>query len=239
MSGRIVLSTTGSLGDLHPFIAIALRLREHGHDAVIATSPDFRDNVLAEGIAFHPIGPSRDEILRDLHMDIDELGQRIIKDTMFVLEGACFPYLKVMYEDLLPAMDGSSLVLAGSLMFCARFAAEKHRIPQMSIALQPMVFLSAYDPPSVSPAPWLAPLLSKLGPGATRVVYGAAKKVATRRAHPLYSFRRDLGLPISRANPLFEGHFSPLGTLATYSRASRPDPTGLSSKYDHHRLYVL
>jgi rhamnosyltransferase subunit B len=195
---------------------------ERGYDAVIATSPDFRDNVLAEGITFHPIGPSRDDILRDLRMDIGELGQRVIKDTMFVLEGACFPYLKVMYDHLLPVIDGSSLVLAGSLMFSARLAAEKRGIPQMTVALQPMVFVSAYDPPSVSPAPWLAPLLSKLGPTATRTVYGMAKKLATRRAHPLYSFRRELGLPGTNANPLFEGQFSPLGTLATYSNLLGP-----------------
>ncbi len=159
-------------------------------------------------------------------MDIGELGQRIIKDTMFVLEGAAFPYLKVMYDDLLPVIDGSSLVLAGSLMFSARFAAEKRGVPQMTVALQPMVFMSAYDPPSVSPAPWLVPLLSKLGPAATRAVYGTAKKLVTRRARPLYSFRRELGLPDTDANPLFEGQFSPLGTLATYCKLlgpARPD----------------
>jgi UDP:flavonoid glycosyltransferase YjiC (YdhE family) len=52
VAGKIVLSNVGTLGDLHPFIAIALQLRERGYDAVIATSPDFRDNVVSEGIAF-------------------------------------------------------------------------------------------------------------------------------------------------------------------------------------------
>ena len=217
MPKRVVLATAGTLGDLHPFIAIAIRLAERGFDVAIATSPDFRDNILAEGLTFHPVGPSRDDVLRDLRIDIRELGRRIIKDTMFVLEGACFPYLKVMYEDLLPVIDGASLVLASSLMFSARFAAEKRGIPQMTVALQPMVFVSAFDPPSLSPAPWLAPLLWKLGPGVTRAVYGAAKRFATRRARPLYAFRRQLGLPETGADLLFEGQFSALGTLATYS----------------------
>jgi len=214
---RIVLSTMGSLGDLHPFIAIALRLMEHGYDVVIATSRDFREDVLAEGISFHPIRPSRDDVFRDLRMDARELGRRIIKDTMFVLEGAVFPYLKVTYDDLLPVLQGASLVLAGSLMYSTRLAADKLGIPLLTIALQPMVFLSEYDPPSLSQAPWVAPLLSKLGPVATRAVYGTAKKLVTRRARPLYSFRRELGLPDTNVNPLFEGQFSPLGTLATYS----------------------
>ena len=35
---RIVLTTFGSLGDLHPYIAVALGLQARGHEAVIATS---------------------------------------------------------------------------------------------------------------------------------------------------------------------------------------------------------
>jgi hypothetical protein len=119
------------------------------------------------------------------------------------------------YDDLLPALEGASLVLAGSMMYSARFAAEKLAIPSLTIALQPMVFWSAHDPPSVSQAPSLAPLL--LGPATTRAVYGPSKMLAARRARPLRAFRRALGLPDTKASPLFEGQFSPHGTLATYS----------------------
>ena len=37
MPPRIVLATAGSLGDLHPFIALALALRERGFQPEIAT----------------------------------------------------------------------------------------------------------------------------------------------------------------------------------------------------------
>jgi rhamnosyltransferase subunit B len=217
MARKIVLSNVGTLGDLHPLISIALRLKDGGYDAVIATSPEFRGIVASEGIAFHPIGPSRDDILRDQKIDAREFGRRIVKDAMYVLEAASFPYLKITYDDLLPVFEGASLVLAGSMMFSARFAAEKLRIPYLTIALQPMVFFSAQDPPSVSQAPWLAPLLLRLGPAVTRAVYGPGKMLAVRRARPLQTFRRTLGLPETKTNPLFEGQFSPHGTLATYS----------------------
>jgi rhamnosyltransferase subunit B len=223
---NIVLATLGSLGDLHPFISIALRLKERGYDAVLAASPDFRDNVTGEGLAFHPVGPTRSEVLSDLGIGLDELGRRMIQDTIFALEAGCFPYLRRMYDDLLPAIERSSLVLTSTLMYSARLAAEKLNIPQMTVALQPMVFLSAYDPPAVSPVPWLASVLSKLGPGVTRVVYGAGRKSVIPRGRPLYEFRRTLGLPDTKANPLFEGQFSSLGTLALYSRclgAIQPD----------------
>jgi len=217
MAAKIVLSNVGTLGDLHPLISIALRLRERGYDAVIATSPDFRTHVVSEGIVFHPVGPSRDDILRDQKITAREFGRRISKDAMYVLEAASFPYLKVTYDDLLPALEGASLVLAGSMMYSARFAAEKLDIAHLTIALQPMVFLSARDPPSISQAPWLAPLLLRLGPAITRAVYGPGKMLAARRARPLQAFRRALGLPQTKVSPLFEGQFSPHGTLATYS----------------------
>jgi len=214
---RIVLATLGSLGDLHPFIAIALRLKAHGHEPVIATSPNFRQNVTAAGIGFHAVGPDPDCIMRDLGMDLALFGRAVMRDTMVILEGAVFPYLQQMYDDLLPVVDGAALVLSSSLLYSARFAAERLGVPQMAVVLQPMVFVSAYDPPAISPAPWLAPLLVKLGPRATRAVYARAKTIATRRAGPLYAFRRHLGLPDSSSDPLFEGQFSLHGTFAVYS----------------------
>jgi UDP:flavonoid glycosyltransferase YjiC (YdhE family) len=47
---RIVLTTHGTLGDLHPFIPIALELHKRGHDPVIATSEYHRRKIEAEGL---------------------------------------------------------------------------------------------------------------------------------------------------------------------------------------------
>lgn len=212
-----MLSTLGSLGDLHPFIAIGLRLKARGYEPIIAASPDFRGHATSEGLAFHPVGPARAEVLQHLGMDVAELGRRVMKDTLFILEAGCFPYIRSMYDDLVPVIDGAALVLNSTLMYSARFAAEKLGVPQMAVALQPLVFLSSYDPPAVDQMPWLAPVLAKLGPAVTRAVYGLGKKAAARRGEPLYAFRRELGLPETEPNPMFEGQFSSLGTLATYS----------------------
>lgn len=42
---RIVLTAYGSLGDLHPYLAIALGLRACGYDPVVATSAVYRERV--------------------------------------------------------------------------------------------------------------------------------------------------------------------------------------------------
>ncbi len=38
----MVVTTIGSLGDLHPKIAVALELRKRGHDVVFATHQDIK-----------------------------------------------------------------------------------------------------------------------------------------------------------------------------------------------------
>ena len=47
--GVVVLSTTGSLGDLLPFLAVAGGLRDRGHQVRLALPTEFRDVARAEG----------------------------------------------------------------------------------------------------------------------------------------------------------------------------------------------
>jgi UDP:flavonoid glycosyltransferase YjiC (YdhE family) len=54
---RIVLTTIGSLGDLHPKIAIALELRKRRHDVVFATHKEYQAKIEALGFEFHRIRP--------------------------------------------------------------------------------------------------------------------------------------------------------------------------------------
>ena len=54
---NILLTTLGSLGDLHPYIAVGLGLRERGHTVTIATSEIYREKVEGEGLRFAPLRP--------------------------------------------------------------------------------------------------------------------------------------------------------------------------------------
>ena len=44
---RIVLTTFGSYGDIHPYLAIAAELSSRGHHPVIATSELYREKLVA------------------------------------------------------------------------------------------------------------------------------------------------------------------------------------------------
>ena len=49
---RILLTTIGSLGDLHPKMAIALELRQRGHDIVFTTHKGYQAKIEALGFEF-------------------------------------------------------------------------------------------------------------------------------------------------------------------------------------------
>ena len=58
---RIVFSTLGSLGDLHPYMAVAREIAARGHTPVIATHPYYRARVEGAGLGFAPVRPDMSE----------------------------------------------------------------------------------------------------------------------------------------------------------------------------------
>ena len=60
LARRVVVTTFGSLGDLHPYLALALGLRARGHEVVVATGKCYRDQIEALGLGFAPVRPDSD-----------------------------------------------------------------------------------------------------------------------------------------------------------------------------------
>jgi UDP:flavonoid glycosyltransferase YjiC (YdhE family) len=54
---RVVVTAFGSLGDLYPYLAIALGLKSRGHEAVLVTSACYRRKVEALGLGFRAMRP--------------------------------------------------------------------------------------------------------------------------------------------------------------------------------------
>jgi UDP:flavonoid glycosyltransferase YjiC (YdhE family) len=63
---RIVLTSFGTTGDIQPFLALAVELRRHQHDPILALSPNHAPRVTALGLPFVPIGPDLRDVQRDL-----------------------------------------------------------------------------------------------------------------------------------------------------------------------------
>jgi rhamnosyltransferase subunit B len=210
---KILLTTLGSLGDLHPYIAVGLGLRERGHDVTIATSEFYRAKVEGEGLKFHPMRP-------DLGLLIDnpEVVRSLVHPrtgTEYVFRKLILPWIEQSFEDTMQAARATDLLVGHPIAFATPTVAEYLKKPWISIALQPSVFLSMHDPPAISGAPLLTPLFS-LAPGFAPLFLRFAKSVVRRWGAPLNHLRSRLGLRELR-NPLLDDMFSPYGTQAWFS----------------------
>jgi len=239
----IVFAVWGSLGDLHPFIAVALKLKQQGYDPVIASVSEYRPKVTAEGIRFHTVRPAFAELELALGAQLPEIARQVIARPDLLYRRLIFPFLRQSYEDMMDATRDSSVVVTGSICIGARLAAEQRGIAWIGAVLQPMMFMSAYDPPVLQPGAWLGALLRRLGPRGAGVVLRAVKRLVSRVAAPVHELRREIGLGASRVDPLLDGQFSPAGALAMYSpllgtvQPDYPAPTALTgfAFYDSER----
>lgn len=222
---RIVLNTFGSFGDLHPYMAVAIGLRQRGHSPLIATAEVYREKVLAEGIDFAPVRPDIGEMAGNQDFLKKVWHPRL--GTEYLVRDYIMPAVEQSYEDLLPACKGADLLLTHAAAYAGPVVADALKLRWLSVALQPMAFLSRYDPPVVPQAPWLK-RMERLGPGIVGAVLALGKRRNAFLAEPVVRLRARLGLPVAKANPVFEGQFSPHGTLAWfsehYARAQRDWP---------------
>jgi UDP:flavonoid glycosyltransferase YjiC (YdhE family) len=215
MKKRIVLATFGSLGDLHPYIAIALGLQARGHEAIIATSESYRQKIEALGIGFRAVRPD--------HPDLEAnpaLMQRIMdlrKGPECVIREFIMPALRESYEDTLAAADGADLLVSHTLTFTVRLVSEKTGIPWASTILQPFCFLSVYDPPVLPNAIALAKLRF-LGLMFHRLLYGLGKWSVRSWGEPWHRLRAELGLDPVADSPMIEGQHAPALVLALFSK---------------------
>ena len=216
---RIVLSTWGSFGDLHPYMALGLELQRRGHDARIATLPSFRQHVEGAGLGFHPVGPdispddpNAREIVRAL------LDPRIGPEYLF--QQVLGPYLRRGYDELLAAVKadgGVDLLITHQVPNTGPIVAEVTGIRWVSGVLLPMSFLSEFDPATPPQAPGLR-RVAAFHPAFARALNNLGRAVTRSWTAPIHKLRDDLGLPRG-ANPVFEGQHSPALVLALVSRA--------------------
>lgn len=209
---RIVLTTIGSLGDLHPQIAIAFELRQSGHDVVFATHKEYQSTIEALGFKFYRMRPdaslvsSASEMARV--MDLRKGAKYVVK---WLTEN-----LRDTYTDLTNAAKNADFILAGDGVYAARLVAEKLKIKWALCVLQPTAFFSAYDPPIRAEFPFLAKLRI-FGVGVNRAVVNFGKFVARSWAEPIYQLRAELGLPPLLGNPIIDDKYSSDLTLALIS----------------------
>jgi len=214
---RIVLNTFGSFGDLHPYMAIALELRERGHDPVIATMESYRDKVVSARLGFAPVRPNipgpkeQDSELIDRIMDP-------LTGPKYLMEQVIFAAVRDSYEDLMQACSGADLLVTHPAAPAGPLIGYKTGIPWISTVLAPMSFFSPYDPPVPPVWQWVNNM-RVLGPGVMKLFHDVMK--AAYKPSKVTALREELSIP-DYGNPMFEGQHSPTLVLALFSELFAP-----------------
>jgi MGT family glycosyltransferase len=218
---RIVLTTIGSFGDLHPKIALAFELRKRGHDVVFATHQEYQDKIEALGFEFHRMRPNNTAL-----NDPQEMARMmdLKTGTEYVIKNWVCANLRQTYTDLMNTAKDADLLITGEGVVAARLVAEKLNIPWASAMLQPAAFLSVYDPSVLPVLPFLTKLRT-LGAIANRGIIQLSKIMSKSWAKPIHQLRQELGLPALVGNPFIDDKYSPFLVLAMFSPAfALPQP---------------
>ena len=217
---NIVLATLGSLGDMHPKIALALGLKQRGHTVTVAAMEYYRERIEPLGIRFMPMAP---------HLDPDdkELGRQLMdprKGSEMIIRDVVLANLGPMFDDLMLAIDGADLLVTGEVVYAARSAVEVSGIKWVSTTLQPGTFFSSYDPLIPPTMPWFENSRF-LGPTFHRSFIHFVRWMVSGWYKPYRKFRNELGLNEDH-DPIFFDKFSETLHLALFSKvlgAPQPD----------------
>jgi UDP:flavonoid glycosyltransferase YjiC (YdhE family) len=217
---KFVLATSGTHGDLNPYLGVGCALRKRGHKVVIASCPSYRSRIEAEGLPFHPLRPDLNYLMT-CSPEVSAKGNDLTSGTRFILRTLVLPKLRDTYDDLLEVCQGADLLVNHPVLFAGPVVAEKLGIRWTSAILSPGIFLSVYDPALLPPLAWFH-RLRKLGPTPHRLLNAAIDRITLRWMQPVDALRKEVNLPPPARNPARGGMFSPTGTLGWFSSALGP-----------------
>lgn len=218
MPKKIVLATIGSLGDVHPFIALGLALKARGYDPVIALPEDNIDKVRRAGLHAAGIYPPLQGLAERLGLDAVVAANRMTRDPDYLFRRILLPMLPEVVERLNDVAQDAVAIAGPVLTLAGQIVAEKRGIPFIPCILQPISMMSAYDPPAERQF-WM---MARPGTPGWRAAYnkwvlvGTRMELRRRYAGAINQARRGFGLAKTDVTPLFGIPDAPL-VLALYS----------------------
>jgi len=222
---KIILATVGSMGDLHPLIAIARALKERGFRPVLAVPEDHVAKSIAAGIEAVAVLPSFATLCSRTGLGERETARRLIGNQRMILEQVILPDLASCTGRLEALAADAEAIIASGFFLAAPIVAEKLRLPLVSVVLQPMAMLSPLDPPN-TPDFWMMkrPPIGALGAQWNRAMFGIGRAVMDLLyGRHIDLVRREHGLPSAGGRRMFEASGAVL-SLGCYSPLFAPLP---------------
>ena len=185
---RIVLASIGSAGDVHPFVAIALQLRDRGHSVSLATNPYFAPLLERLGLPLLPVGTAEQFSEAIAHPALWRQFRAF--DVLAAIIRHSTPMLYRIVEE--EATKGDTAVVAHPLAFGARVAHETLGVSLVTLHLAPSSIWSLQKPPV--PSRWIGSIDAWPRP-ARRLLLGLGDRLSDRALAPsLNRFRAEFGL---------------------------------------------
>jgi len=217
---KIVLVTMGSLGDLHPFIAIGLALQRRRFRVVLGVPEDQLAKTRAAGLEAHAVVGGFEAIRARLGLSEQDAARRIMSDQGYLMDEVLMPWLTTSAAALDALVEDAVAIVGSLFVFAAPIIAETRRIPLVNVVLQPMTVFSAFAPPRTPMFRMMAHApTGAVGRWWNRRVYGAMRTVlrhrygaridALRAAHGLGPSDRALLVDTPPGTALTLGCFSP------------------------------
>lgn len=175
---RVLLSTRGSRGDVHPILALAGALAARGHESTVCVPKLFLAEAERRGLRAVSHGEDSRDLMAGFGRDLAAVGNagrwllRSIEDQ--------FDYLLAHSGDV-------DVLVASTTEIAAPSVADYRSIPYLRVALAP--WMTSYESNVMLPWQGMPPLLNRAGWGATNALVNLAIR------WPIQRQRRTLGLP--------------------------------------------
>jgi UDP:flavonoid glycosyltransferase YjiC (YdhE family) len=154
MGKRIAIAAIGTMGDVQPFVALAVALSRRGYSVVLCTTGDFEGFVTGHGIEFHNLGSDIQAFIRQSQFDnamsknLLLYAPRLLRDGQMILKEAC--------RQLWAAAQGADAIVFHQTTNFAIDIAEALDVPAIMTAFQPINPTGefpyfAYDGPPLDP----------------------------------------------------------------------------------------
>ncbi|QKN67391.1 glycosyltransferase family 1 protein [Streptomyces coelicolor] len=136
---RVLLSTSGSRGDVEPLVALAVRLRALGAEVRMCAPPDSAERLAEVDVPLVPVGQSARAMLHGKKRPTPADGPRLSAEA-----------IALQFDKVPAAAEGCDAVVASGVLAAAvgvRSVAEKLGIPYFYAFYCPIYLPSPYYPP--------------------------------------------------------------------------------------------
>jgi len=223
---RWLLTSWGSHGDLHPFLALGRGLMSRGHQATLVGHPDWGAETEAAGLRFVSTGePSRDDFIRD-HPEVMSMKWGGLVSLHTLVNRAIAPGFDHTTAALLAEARTHDVIVAHHFVFPAPVVAELTGLPWATVSLAPGVVPSAHSLPGAN---FGRAGRGFFGRGWNRFIWSAGQMITRGMVDPAVNrLRAKHALPPIR-DAIFEAH-SPDLNLQLYSGHFAPPPPDWSAE---------